>query len=177
MQKFLVICLYFVLILPRITPILNIEQQQTSKAMKTNSLELAYVSRKALMQAGLSQYQVTALTKSIPFETGSRRVRYYLKSLVLQAIQLKLANKRTRKTTQQALKTGLDALSNQLVELLDGNYTVTSLKEALADENLAKMVTVIEQAVLAEKATERFQKTYGDFKHRQHMRQVLQVVE
>ena len=145
--------------------------------MKPNSLELAYVTRKVLMQIGLSQYQATVLTKNIPFETGSRRVRYYLKSLVIQAIQSKLANKRTRKTTQQALKAGLDTLSEQLVELLDGNYTVASLKEALADETLTKMVAAIEQSVLAEKAAERFQKTYGDFKHRQHMRQVLQVVK
>ncbi len=145
--------------------------------MNPNSLELAYVTRKVLMQIGLSQYQATALTKNIPFETGSRRVHYYLKSIVIQAIQSKLANKRTRKTTQPALKAGLDILSEQLVELLDGHYTVVSLKEALADETLAKMVAAIEQAVLAEKAAERFQKTYDGFKHHQHMRQVLQVVK
>lgn len=145
--------------------------------MKTNSLELAYVTRKALMRIELSQYQATALTKNLPFETGERRARYYRHGLVIQAIQSKLTNKRTRKTTQQALKAGLDILSDQLVELLNGQYTVASLKEALGDETLAPMVTAIEQAVLAEKAAERFQKTYGDFKHRQHMRQVLQVVK
>lgn len=145
--------------------------------MKTNSLELAYVTRKALMRIGLSQYQATALTKNIPFETGERRAHYYLLRLVIQAIQSRLANKRIRVLQQQALKAGLNILSEQLVELLDGQYTVASLKEALADETLAPMVAAIEQAVLAEKAYVRFQKTYGDFKHRQHMRQVLQVVK
>lgn len=145
--------------------------------MKTNSLELVYVTRKTLRQIGLSQYQATALTKDIPFETGERRAHYYLKRLVIQAIQFRLVNKRIRVLQQQALKIGLDILSKQLVKLLDGQYTVASLKEALADETLAKMVAAIEQAVLAEKANVRFQKTYDDFKHRQHMRQVLQVVK
>lgn len=145
--------------------------------MKNNSLELAYVTRKALVQIGLSHYQATAVTKNIPFETGNRLARYYLKRLVIQGFLSKLANKRIRKATQQTLKAGLDVLLVQLVELLHGQYTVASLKEALGDEALAKMVEAIEQAILAEKSAERFKKTYDEFKHRQHMRQVLQAVK
>ena len=115
--------------------------------MKNDSLELAYVSRKALMQIGLSHYQATALTKNIPFETGDHLARYYLKRVVIQSIRFKLANKRIRKATQQSLKAGLDVLLVQLIELLYGQYTVASLEEALGDESLAKMVEAIEQAI------------------------------